>query len=80
MKDLVKIEALFAPGCDSRDATLLMIDKVAKSQGLMIDLKETTIDCIAEATQARFLGSPSVRVDGHDIETAFAGKADYGFG
>jgi len=80
MEDLVKIEALFAPGCDSRDTTLLMIDKVAKGQGLMVDLKETTISSLPEATQARFLGSPSVRVDGQDIETTSAGKTDYGVG
>ena len=80
MEDLVKIEALFALGCDSRDATLLMIEKVAKNQGLKVDLKETTIGSIEEATQTSFLGSPSVRVDGQDIETASAGKTDYGVG
>jgi hypothetical protein len=74
------IEALFAPGCESRDATLLMIDKVTDSQGITAALKETTISSIQEATQAKFLGSPSVRVNGRDIETESEGKTDYGVG
>ena len=80
MADNITIEALFAPGCESRDATLLMIDKVTDSQGTTVALKETTISSIQEATQARFLGSPSVRVDGRDVEIESEGKTDYGFG
>ena len=46
----------------------------------MVALKETTIGSIQEATQARFLGSPSVRLDGRDVETESEGKTDYGVG
>lgn len=80
MADKITIEALFAPGCESRDAILLMIDKVSDSLDITVALKETTIDSIQEATQARFLGSPSVRVDGRDVETESEGKTDYGVG
>ena len=46
----------------------------------MVALKETTISSIKEATQARFLGSPSVRIDGRDVEIESEGKTDYGVG
>ena len=80
MADNITIEALFAPGCESRDATLLMIEKVTNSQGITVALKETTIGSTQEATQARFLGSPSVRVGGRDVEIESEGKTDYGVG
>jgi hypothetical protein len=80
MADNIIIEALFAPGCESRDDTLLMIDKVTNSRGITVALKEITVGSIQKATQARFLGSPSVRVNGQDIEAEPAGKADYGVG
>ena len=76
----ITIEVLFAPGCESRDETLLMIDKVVNSLGVTVDLKETTIGSTPQATKARFLGSPSVQVDGRDVETEFEGKTDYGVG
>lgn len=80
MAENITIEALLAPGCESRDDTLFMIDKVTNSQCITITLKETTIGSIQEATQARFLGSPSVRVDGRDVEIESEGKTNYGVG
>ena len=80
MADNITIETLFAPGCQSREATLLMIDKVANSRGVTVDLKETKIGSIPEATHAKFLGSPSVRVDGRDVELESEGKTNYGVG
>ena len=77
----ITIEALFAPGCESRDATLRMIDKVTNShQGITIFIQETTVGSISEAMRARFLGSPSVRVNGRDVETEPEGKTVYGVG
>ena len=80
MSDHILIEALFAPGCGSRDATLLMINELTQEQGLKVDLTETTISSIPEAKTAKFLGSPSIRINGKDIEPESIGKTDYGFG
>jgi hypothetical protein len=80
MSDHILIEALFAPGCGSRDATLLIINKLTNEQGVKVDLTETTICSIPEAKTAKFLGSPSIRINGKDIEPESIGKTDYGFG
>jgi len=80
----ILIEALFAPSCGSRDDTLLMIDTLTRDQSVdqsvTIDFKETTISSIPEAKTAKFLGSPSIRINGKDIEPESIGKTDYGFG
>jgi hypothetical protein len=57
-----------------------MIDKLTRDQPVTIDLKETTISSIQEAKTAKFLGSPSIRINGKDIEPESIGKTDYGFG
>lgn len=80
MADQILIEALFAPGCGSRDATLLMINKLINEQGVKTDLIETTIGSISEAKSTKFLGSPSIRINGKDIEPEANEKADYGVG
>ncbi len=80
MSDQILIEALFAPNCGSRDATLLMINKLINEQGVKTDLIETTIDSISEAKSTKFLGSPSIRINGKDIELEAIEKADYGVG
>jgi hypothetical protein len=80
MSEHILIEALFAPSCGSREATLLMIDKLTRDQSVTINLKETTISSIQEAKTAKFLGSPSIRINGKDIELELIEKTDYGFG
>ncbi len=80
MSDHIIIEALFAPDCGSRDATLLTINKLTQEQGMKVDLTETTICSIPEAKAAKFLGSPSIRINGKDIEPESIEKTDYGFG
>jgi hypothetical protein len=80
MSDHILIEALFAPGCGSREVTLLMINKLTQEQGMKVDLTETTICSMPEAKTAKFLGSPSIRINGKDIEPESIGKTDYGFG
>ena len=76
----ILIEALFAPNCGSRDATLLMINTVSRHQALKIDIKETTISSTPEAHSSKFLGSPSIRINEKDIEPESIDKTDYGVG
>lgn len=78
--DIIQIEALFAPGCDSRDATLAMIEKIITNHGSRFDLKVSTIQSIKQANEKGFLGSPSIMVNGQDIETESRGRLDYGVG
>jgi hypothetical protein len=80
MSDHILIEVLFAPGCGSRDDTLLMINKLTQAQGMKVDLTETTICSMPEAKTAKFLGSPSIRINGKDIEPESIKKVNYGVG
>lgn len=76
----ILIEALFTPNCKSRKATLSMIETIRRNRSLNVDLREITIRSTREAHVHRFLGSPSIHVNGQDIEPQSREKSDYGVG
>ncbi len=51
-----------------------------KNPGGSLEKKETTISSIPEAHSAKFLGSPSIRINGKDIEPESLEKTDSGVG
>lgn len=80
LKTLIEIEMLFAPGCASQDDTRSMVERVIKAGRLHAGITETIVTTQQEAVERKFLGSPSVRVNGIDIDPHAAGRLDYGLG
>ncbi|MDW7774472.1 MAG: hypothetical protein SCH71_16430 [Desulfobulbaceae bacterium] len=76
----IEIECLFAPGCASRQDTLALVKKVIGELGLAADIREIVIVSLEEAARCRFLGSPSIRVNGRDIESEADARTDFGMG
>src|ERR1035441_2314236 len=75
---LMKIELLHFDGCPNHEALLPRLRKLLAHAGIPaeIDFRRVTGD--DEAQRERFLGSPTVRVDGHDIEPDAELRTDYG--
>ncbi|MEW6220472.1 MAG: hypothetical protein AB1634_13190 [Thermodesulfobacteriota bacterium] len=72
----VVIEALFSPGCGSRDGVMALIRELAAGLPDAVAIRERCIASVEEARQARFLGSPSIRVNGVDVEPAARERTD----
>jgi hypothetical protein len=62
------IEVLYVQDCPHYPATLALVERVQGELGIDAELSTTVIIDLAAAEQARFPGSPTVRVDGHDVE------------
>ena len=62
------IEVLYVPDCPNYQGTLALVERVRAELGIDTELRTTLIVDQAGADQARFPGSPTVRVDGHDVE------------
>ena len=62
------IEVLYVQNCPHYRETLAVVDRVRGELGIDIELRATLIVDQAAAEQARFAGSPTVRVDGRDVE------------
>jgi hypothetical protein len=55
-------------GCPNRDAAIALVYRVCTQLGSPVELRVVDIPDQQAAEQARFLGSPTIRVDGRDVE------------
>jgi hypothetical protein len=71
-----RIELLWWEGCPSWERTLEDLQAAAAEVGLDPDrIIVREIDDWSHAEQEHFVGSPTIRVDGRDIQPAGAGEA-----
>lgn len=73
-----KIELLYFDGCPSYERLLPHLRGLLDQAGVTARLDLRRVESAEEALRLRFLGSPSVRVDGRDVERAAQDRADYG--
>jgi hypothetical protein len=64
----MKVEVLYFEGCPNHIPTVEMVGGVLKREGIDAEVAAIEVPDIETAQALRFLGSPSVRVDGADIE------------
>ncbi len=76
----VLVQILRTEGCGCAPPTLAAVKEVADELGLAIVLEEIIIHSSPEAVQYRFLGSPTIRINGQDLEPAARNQANYGLG
>ncbi len=71
------IEVLYFEGCPNLEPTLSLTNEVLSQLGLSADVQEVEVRTPEDAVRLRFLGSPSVRVDGKDIEPGAKSRNEY---
>ena len=69
------VELLYFDGCPGFADVLPRLRMLTEGRA---ELKLRQIESLADAVVERFLGSPSVRVDGQDVEPGAAERTDYG--
>ena len=71
------IEVLYVQDCPHYPATLALVERVRARLGIDTELRITVIVDQAAADRARFPGSPTVRVDGRDVEPGSEPATEY---
>jgi hypothetical protein len=66
------IEVLHVQDCPNYPRALALVQRVRAEEGIDAELRSTLITDQAAAEQACFLGSPTIRVNGRDIEPGAA--------
>jgi hypothetical protein len=74
------IEILYVQNCPHYQQTLALVDRVRGELVIDTELRTTLIVDQAAAEQARFAGSPTVRVDGRDVEPGSEPATEYVLG
>lgn len=62
------MEILYFAGCPNYAKTRELVEEASAAAGVVPELRLTEVTSQAEAERLRFLGSPSVRVGGRDVE------------
>jgi K+-transporting ATPase c subunit len=77
---LVPVEILHTSGCGNWQAARDAVRRVAGELRVAVELTDTVVDTQKDAAALRFVGSPSVRVSGHDVQPEAERRTDYGLG
>jgi hypothetical protein len=72
------IEILYFDGCPNHEALLAHLEQLVSAANVRAKVRLREIVDDETAQRERFLGSPSVRVDGRDIEPGAGQREDFG--
>ena len=72
-----QIEILYFDGCPNHEAAQALVERVAAEFQLDTMPNLVQVPNLAAATTMRFLGSPTVRVNGRDVEPGAEERTDY---
>jgi hypothetical protein len=68
----VKIEMLFWEGCPSHPEALELLQDVLRERGIEEPIELREVFTLEDAVEHRFPGSPTIRIDGRDVDPAGA--------
>ena len=74
------IEILYFAGCPNHESTVMLVRDVLADLGLSAEVREVSIEWAEAAEANRFIGSPSVRINGRDVEPEARDRTDFGLG
>jgi hypothetical protein len=72
------VAVLSTPGCAGTARTIELIHRVARELAIPIRVHEIVVQSPQQASDLRFLGSPTVQVNGLDVDPAARRRVDYG--
>jgi K+-transporting ATPase c subunit len=76
----VTVELLHTPACGQWRTVFAAAQRVAAETGIAVTVTEVLVDTPEKAQALRFVGSPTVRVDGRDVQPEAEDRTDYGPG
>jgi hypothetical protein len=73
----VTIELLYFDGCPGREVLLPRLRELLDRAGVDAPVQQRRVQSDEDAQRERFLGSPTLRVDGVDVEPGVGEQADF---
>jgi len=64
----VKVEVLFVPGCPNYEPAIERVRKVLAAEALEVAVEGIPVNTDEDARALMFHGSPTIRVNGNDVE------------
>lgn len=63
----MKIEVLYVSECPSHPAAVRLVRDILVAEGVAAEIQEVLVRDEAMASELRFLGSPTIRINGKDV-------------
>jgi hypothetical protein len=76
----MRIAVLYFDGCPNHASTVERVKQIAADLGVQERIEEIEVTSLDQAQQLRFLGSPTVWVNGVDIDPSARQRTNYGLG
>jgi len=74
----MKIEVLYISGCPNHTRVVESIRKILRDKQMSEEITEIEVSDSAQATAMAFPGSPTIRINGEDVEPNFSGLSSQG--
>jgi hypothetical protein len=74
----VKVEVLCFDGCPNHEALVRHLQELLDTVGASAEIELVRVEDADVAERERFLGSPTLRVDGEDVEPGAEQRTDFG--
>lgn len=74
-----RVEVLSFAGCPNAEPALALVERVSAELGVDADVEGIEVENADQAEALRFLGSPSIRVNGRDVEPGAENRSDFAF-
>src|SRR6266487_577204 len=71
------VEILYFDGCPNHEGALALVERLATELRLTPEIRLVNIPDPETASRLRFLGSPTVRVAGHDVEPGVEARTHF---
>ena len=76
--EAVHIRVLYSEGCANTPLTVELVKNVAQDLNIVADIEMVVVHTQEQARELRFLGSPTVQIEGADIEPSARNSAAFG--
>ncbi len=75
---MLRVTILSIANCPATPSTIKLVEEAASELDIAIDLSHVEVSTQEEADKHRFLGSPTVQVNGVDIDPSARSSTYYG--
>ena len=75
----LNVRVLYTNECPATPETIELVEEIASSTGTRIQLEVIPVESPEQALELRFLGSPTVQVNGLDVDPAARQNTAFGF-
>ena len=78
-REAMKVEVLYIEGCPNHRPALERVVSVLQESAVSVAVTEIPVASVEQARTRGFLGSPTIRINGSDVESEAQGQSEFSY-